>query len=155
MTPWQTGGIAFGMLAYAVAWTWGGRTERLGAVVLLLFCMISTITFRWETGGIYLTAIVEDCLRLLIFGWLSFRVDRWWPLVITAALTLMVLLYAAQLLDPAVTQLAVASANIGLGFIIDLTLLLSVWERWLAGEPAAGPAAWAKAVRRATHGAAV
>ena len=32
-------------------------------------------------------------------------------------------------------------------WLINLTLLLGVWERWLAGEPPAAPAAWAKAAR--------
>ena len=147
MTPWQVGGLLFGFVAYAVAWAWGGRPERLGAGVLLFACLLSSLSYRWEIGGLYLAAMAQDSVRLLIFGWLCFRSDRWWPLVTTAALGLMVLMYVIRLLDPAFSHFAMASGHVGLGYLIDLALLLGVCERWLAGEPPAGPAAWAKAAR--------
>ncbi|MDQ7813907.1 MAG: hypothetical protein RDU12_14470 [Brevundimonas sp.] len=147
MTPWQTCGIAFGFLAYAVAWVWGGRLERFGAGVLLFSCLLAFLTYQWEVGGHYPVAMALDSVRLLVFGWLCFRLDRWWPFVVTAAIGLMVMGYVLRLLDPTFSHLAMASAHIGLGYLIDLALLLGVFERWLAGEPAAGPAAWAKADR--------
>lgn len=147
MTPWQFGGIAFGLVAYAVAWVWGGRPERLAAGILLSYCLLSPMTYKWHVDGVYQISIAEDITRLLIFGWMCLRADRWWPFVITAAIALMVLVYVIQLLNPAVTQYAAASAQIGLGYVVDLTLLLSVFERRLAGEPPAGPAAWAAADR--------
>ena len=147
MTPWQVGGLLFGFVAYAVAWAWGGRPERLGAGVLLFACLLSSLSYRWEIGGLYLAAMAQDSVRLLIFGWLCFRSDRWWPLVTTAALGLMVLMYVIRLLDPAFSHFAMASGHVGLGYLIDLALLLGVWERRLAGEPPAGPAAWAAADR--------
>ena len=146
-TPWQVGGMALGMTAYFVAWIWGGRPERLAAGVLLFFCLLSSLTFRWEGGELYLIGMVQDFVRLLIFGWLCLRFDRWWALVMTAVLGQMVFVYVAQLLAPALTQYAVASALVGLGYLLDLTLLLSVFERRLAGDQPAAPAAWAAADR--------
>ncbi|HYC98637.1 hypothetical protein [Brevundimonas sp.] len=143
-TPWQVAGLVLGLVAYAVAWVWGGRPERLAAAVLLFACLFWGATYRWGADGFYLH-MAGDCVRLLIFGWLCIRLDRWWPFGITAALALMVFMYFARLLDSTVTQYAVASAHVGLGYLIDLTLLLSVFERGLAGEPPAGAAAWARA----------
>ncbi len=139
--------MVFGLIVYAVVWVRGGRPERTGAGVLLLACLLSEITYRWEVDGHYPGGMVQDCVRFLIFAWMSFRVDRWWLLVMTAANGLLVLVYVLRFVDPAVSQYALASAHVGLGYLIDLTLLLGVCERWLAGEPAAGPAAWAKANR--------
>lgn len=146
-TSWQVGGMVLGMAAYTVAWLRGGRPERLAAGILLFFCLLSSMTFRWEGGGHYLIGMAQGAVRLLVFGWLCLRFDRWWLMVIAAALAQMVFVYVAQLLTPALTQFAVASALVGLGYLLDLTLLLSVFERRLAGEPPAGPAAWAAADR--------
>lgn len=147
MTAWQVGGLVFGMAAYAVAWGWGGRPERLAAGVLVLVALVSSSTYTWQVDGFRLASMALDLARHLVFGWMCFRFDRWWLFPVTAGLALMVFLHVARLLDPAFTQYALASAHVGLGYLIDLALLLSVWERWLAGERAAGPVAWAKAVR--------
>lgn len=153
MTVWQNVGVALGLLAYAVAWLWGGRPERCGAVFLLVVCMISTLTSGSQIGGFNLASLLVDIARLAAFGWLCLRFDRWWPLVVTAGITLMIIVQGAKLIDPSISQYAVGSADVGLGYVIDLALLLSVFERWLAGEKAAGPAAWAKAARRRRRGA--
>ena len=147
MTAWQFSGLAFGLVAYAAAWLRGGRPERFGAAVLLIVCMISSIIFTWRIGGFHLPALLLDVGRLLVFGWLCLWSDRWWPFVATASIGLMVVVQGARLVDPSISQYAVASADVGLGFLLDLALLLGPWERRLAGEPPAGPAAWAKAER--------
>ncbi|HYC98636.1 hypothetical protein [Brevundimonas sp.] len=145
MTPWQIGGLWLSLGAYTVAWLRGGSPERLAAGVLLLNFLLSSLTYQWQVGGFHLAATIEDCVCLLILGWLCFRSDRWWPIVATAALALTVLTHIVKLLDPAFSQYAAASARIGLGYLIDLALLLGVWERQLAGAPPAGQAAWARA----------
>lgn len=147
MTVWQLVGFAFGLPVYAAAWVLGGRTERLGAAVLLIACMTGAIIVRWQIVGLHLPMLAMDTLRLIIFGWLCLMSGRWWPFVATAAMALTVLVQGARVFDPTITQYAVASAAVGLGYLIDLALLLGVFERWLAGEPPAGPAAWAKAIR--------
>lgn len=146
-TSWQVVGMALGLVAYAVAWVWGGRPERFAAGVLIVVCMVSMIVFRWQIGGFHLPALLLDIGRLLVFGWFCLRTDRWWPFVVTASIGLMVFVQSARLVDPSISQYAAASAGVGLGYLIDLALLLGVWERRLAGELAAGPAAWAAADR--------
>lgn len=143
--------MALGLMAYAVAWAWGGRPERFGTGVLVLSTMLSVITYTWEVDGFYPAGMAQDCARFLIFGWLCLRADRWWLLVNTAAQVLLILAWALRLMDPGFSQLALASAGVGLGYLIDLSVLLGVWERWLAGERAEGPAAWAAAASRRRH----
>lgn len=147
MTVWQLVGFVFGLPVYALAWVLGGRAERIGAAVLLIVCMLDTIIFRWQIAGLHLPMLAADTVRLIIFGWLCLSSDRWWPLMATAAMGLMVLVQAARVLDPTITQYAVASAGVGLGYLIDLALLLGVLERRLAGEPPAARAAWTQAKR--------
>lgn len=144
LTPWQIAGFAFALAVYAVAWTWGGRVERFVAGVLIIDLLITRLTFNWTTGD-YLAAQVQDCVRLMIFGWLCFRSNRWWLLVITTTQGLMVFMDGARLLSPVVSHLALASSHVGLLYLCDLALLLGVWERWLAGEAPASQAAWAQA----------
>ena len=143
MTPWQIAGIAFGLVVYPLAWFWGGRPERLGAGVLLFSCLLSMATFY--RGN--LASMLLDGGSLLIFGWLCFRSDRWWPFVAAASGVLTALLYVIMVRDPAFSQYALVSAQIGLEFLIDLALLLGVCERALAGKPPAGPGAWIAANR--------
>jgi hypothetical protein len=145
MTAWQFSGFAFGLIAYAVGWIWGGRPERFAAGVLIVACMVSTIIFRWQIGGFHLPALLLDVVRLLVFGWFSLRSDRWWPFVATASIGLMVFVQGARLVDPSISQYAVASADVGLGFLLDLALLLGACERRLAGETRVAPSAWNKA----------
>ncbi|WP_332658035.1 hypothetical protein [Brevundimonas sp.] len=147
MTIWVAVGVCLGMAAYAVAWIWGGRTERFAAAVMLLHFAVAamSIIYGWEGAGLYLPRTIADYVRLLIFGWLCLRSDRWWPLLMTAALVLMVVAEVVGLNNPEIAQWGVVSAQIGFGYIVDLTLLLSVCERWLAGEPSARHAAWVRA----------
>jgi hypothetical protein len=145
LTIWNFVGIWLGLVAYAVAWVWGGRAERFAAGVLLACCLLSFITYKWEIGGFHPASFAENCARLLIFGWLCLRSDRWWTFVITAALALILLVDVLALLDPDFSVMEAMSAQVGLGYVIDLTLLFSVFERWLADEAPAGRAAWAAA----------
>jgi hypothetical protein len=147
MTIWIVLGVCLGMAAYAVAWFWGGRTERLAAAVMLLHFAVAamSIIYMWERNGIDLPRKIDDSVRLLVFVWICFRSDRWWPFLMTAGLALMVLVDVVVVLDPAVSRVGAVSAQVGLGYLVDLTLLFSVCERRLAGEEPAGRAAWARA----------
>ncbi|RZJ02884.1 MAG: hypothetical protein EON89_13705 [Brevundimonas sp.] len=136
-----------GVAIYVVTWFRGGRPERFAAAVMLVVCVLITLNFvlTWDAGGDRRPGKIADVIRLLIFGWLSFRSDRWWPLLTTAAIALLVVADVIGLLDPTLSQWAISSAKIGLGYLADLTLLLGVGERWLAGEAPAGRDAWARA----------
>jgi len=131
-----------GMTAYSVAWLRGGHTERFAAGVLSFELLLSWLTHRWRIGDVYVAASVQIIVVVLIFGWLSVRSPRWWPIVAMAALVLVLLLRGMALVDPNLAQIQVGSAMVGLWYLIDLTLLAGVFERWLAGEAPVGPSRW-------------
>ena len=147
MTLWQSGGLAFSYVVYAVAWLWGGRPERFGVGVLLLNSLIASRAYAWPVGGFYPGFAVTDVASFLIFGWWCLRSDRWWPMVAASGLGLIVFGRVLRLVEPALSHDAMVSAHIGLGYVFHLALLLGVWERGLAGEGPAGSAAWFKAKR--------
>lgn len=147
MTLWQSGGLAFGYVVYAIAWFRGGRPERFGAGVLLLSSLVASRANAWPVGGFHPGFAGSDIASFLIFGWWCLRSDRWWPMVVASALGLTVLGLFLRLVEPALSHDAMVSAHIGLGYVFHLALLLGVWERGLAGERPAGPAAWSKAER--------
>ncbi|HEY0600655.1 hypothetical protein [Brevundimonas sp.] len=147
MTLWQSGGLAFGYLVCAVAWFRGGRPERFAAGVLVLGGLLAGPANAWRVGGVFPLWLALDGGSLLIFVWLAFRSDRWWPMVAASSYGLIVLAQAIRLTDPTFSHYAMVSAHVGLGYVTDLSLLFGVWERWLAGEQPRGPAAWATAQR--------
>ena len=124
-----------GFTALVVAWLKGGHTERFGVAVLFVGYMLSMHTYTWQVGGdIYWAAAVQDLAATLIFGWLALRASRWWPLVMTALFALVMLVHLFTIMDPDLSEFAAMSAQIGLNTLINVTLLASVVERWLAGE---------------------
>lgn len=148
MTVWQIGETWFWIAACAVAWIWGGRPERFAAGLLLLDEYVSMhLTFHWRIEHAYSLAVATYCGMLLVFGWMALRGRRWWPLAMTAILGLVLATYGLKLGNPTLSHFAAASARVGLFYLMDLALLVSVLERWLAGERPAGPAAWIRAER--------
>lgn len=134
------------MAAYAVAWFWGGRTERFAAAVMLMHFAVQVMSiYGLEVAGIYLLRQIGDYVRVLIFGWLCFRSNRWWPFLMAAACGLLGLVDVVAALDPDISHNGAVSAKIGLGYLGSLTLMLSVVERILAGELPAAREAWARA----------
>jgi hypothetical protein len=147
VTIWGVVGVCLGMAAYPVAWFWGGRPERFAAAVMLLHFAVAAMSYayQWEFHGLHLPRIIDDYVRLLIFGWFCLRANRWWPFLMTAAMALAAMVDVVAFLDPSVSRWDAATAKIGLGYVLDLTLLLSVFERMVAGEPPAVRAAWVRA----------
>lgn len=147
MTVWQSAGLWFGLVVYAVAWLRGGHPERLGAGLLLLTNLSAELANAWEVGAYRPGFMIMDAASLLIFGGLWFRSNRWWPAVAASGYGLIVLVQAIRVMDPTFSHYAMVSAKVGLWYVVDLALLFGVWERWLAGEAPAARAAWAKATR--------
>lgn len=124
-----------GFAAIIVAWLKGGHTERFGASVLVIAYMLSMHTYTWQIGNdIYWAAAAQDLIITVVFGWLALRSSRWWPLVMTALFALVMLVHLLTIVDPDLSELAAMSAQVGLNTLINVTLLASVCERWLAGE---------------------
>lgn len=122
------------LIGYPVCWLKGGHPERFGVVVLLLSYLVSSQTYLWRIDNFYFGSAAADLVLLVIFGWMALTADRWWPLAVTAGLTLCMMVHLLTIISPDLSRYAATSAQIGLWILIDLTLLAGVVERWLAGE---------------------
>lgn len=136
MTVFALASHLLGFVAYIVGWLKGGHPERVAATALMISYAVSSITFRWRVGDFYWASAAGELTLMLIFGWLAFRSDRWWPFVTTAALALIMLVHGLTLFAPDLSAYAAQSAQVGLWLVIDTALLAGVGERWLAGEAA-------------------
>ncbi|HYC74213.1 hypothetical protein [Brevundimonas sp.] len=124
------------LVAVVAAWMKGGHPERLGAVSTIVVFAVSFWTHELMIGPFYAGDAVLDLFLTAFFVWMALTRDRWWPLAMSAIMTLTVLVYVAALVVPGVGPYAVMSARVGLGLLTTLILLAGVGERWLAGERA-------------------
>lgn len=144
MTPIMLASAMIKWAVVALAWLRGGHTERLAAVIVLLDHAVTRVTTRLPGGDVL--SVTSECVVAAFFVWLALRSNRWWILVATAALVLCVLVIILDWTHPGVSRNTAISARIGLWWVINLSLLAGVWERWLAGEPAVSARrAWRRA----------
>ena len=123
-------------LSITVGWLRGGHPERFGAMVLLLDYLATELAIHGHIREIHLVALTQDLVVMLIFGGLSLRAARWWPLVVTASLALCVLVRSIGLVNPDLSRFAMLSAVLGFWLLIYTAMLAGVVERRLAGEAA-------------------
>lgn len=116
-----------------LCWLRGGRPERLCAALLLWSHLALGPSLTLNIGDVYLDTIAEDALQFLLFGWLAFRAERWWPLVATAAMVLTLVVHACTIWTD-ISWAAAVSARVGLAILEYVALLAGVAERWMAGE---------------------
>lgn len=122
--------------AFAFAWLRGGHPERFGVAVLLTGAMIEVFIVRWQIGELEVGIAGTQAVLLTVFARMAFTSERWWPLVVTACLVLIIMVHLLTVLTP-LSFYAAMSARVGLWLLLHVVLLVSVGERWLAGEPAA------------------
>ena len=125
-------------LSFVIGWWRGGRTERFAVAVL--FCDYAFTRLTTGMAGAHQMVAVAELVVTLIFVWMAFTSDRWWTLVTSAALALCALVFVLEWANPGLSLSAAISAQSGLWFLVYLSLLAGVAERWLAGEKAAGDA---------------
>lgn len=125
--------VAF-FAAMIAGWLRGGHPERFAVAALLLGQLVIDNTYDdWLIGDVYMDSAIEDVLKTLFFGWLVFRLDRWWPFVVTVAMVLTVLVHILTIVTD-ISWAAAVSARVGLELLAYLALLGGVAERWMAGE---------------------
>jgi hypothetical protein len=147
ISPFQIFYYSFSLLVFALAWLKGGHAERFGVTVLIIAWIVSFAP-PLMIGRLHADHAVEDVLLMLVFGWLALKGDRWWPLVMTAAMALTVLVHVSMVLVPDLDRRADVAARLGLGVLTSLSLLLGVFERWLAGErPVSESVRWRRVER--------
>ena len=126
-------------LSFVIGWWRGGRTERFAVAVL--FCDYAFTRLTTGMAGAHQMVAVAELVVTLIFVWMAFTSDRWWTLVTSAALALCALVFVLEWANPGLSLSAAISAQSGLWFLVYLSLLAGVAERWLAGEKAVGDTA--------------
>ena len=125
-----------GILAIGCGWLRGGHPERFGALVLFLDILVTRVGDDLNLRLVAPLPATQDFIVMLIFAWLAFRTDRWWPIVVTGLLALCVLVRALGILHPDMSTYAMLSAILGLWILLYAVVLAGVVERWLAGERA-------------------
>lgn len=131
--------------SFAGAWLRGGHTERLAVAVLFWDHALTRLTVGM-TSGHDLVGVSELAVAL-IFLWIALRHRRWWTLVAAAALALCVMVFVLEWTTSHLSINAAISGRIGLWYVVHLSLLAGVVERWLAGERAVSDtAAWRRRI---------
>lgn len=139
VTPFLLASLILAWVSFVVGWLRGGHIERFAVAVL--FCDYALTRMTTGMAGAHELVAASEFVLAVIFAWLAFRSDRWWALVASGALMLCVLVFLLEWTNPDLPRDAAISARSGLWFVIPLSLLAGVAERWLAGEPAASDAA--------------
>lgn len=137
MTPFVLATMILKWTTLGFGWLRGGHVERLAVTVL--FCDHAISRAMVGLSGGYRIVIASECVVAAIFVWLALRSGRWWTLVASAALLLCILVFVLEWVQPDVSRKAAMSARIGLWWVISLSLMIGVWERWLAGEAPVSP----------------
>lgn len=141
MTPFQLAALFLTVTTIAVAWARGGHPERMGAAAILIWVTISVATPDWlhsiVLGDVSIFEAALELGLLVVFLGMAMKGRRWWPFAASAVMTLSVMVYLAQFLVADLDRRAEISAHVGLTIALNLTLLVGVFERWLAGEPPA------------------
>ena len=142
-------------IAFAIAWLRGGHPERFGVAVLLTGAMIEIFIVHWQIGELEIGIAGTQAVLLAVFARMAFRSVRWWPMVVTGCLVLILMVHLLTVLTP-LSFYAAMSARVGLWLLLHVILLAGVAERWLAGEPAVSRTRrWRRrSPRRQTGGAA-
>jgi len=134
ITPFLLASLILAWVSFVTAWLRGGHTERFAVAVL--FCDYALTRMTTGMAGAHELVAVSESVLAVIIAWLAFRSDRWWTLVAAGALMLCVLVFVLEWTNPDLPRNAAISARSGLWFVIPLSLLAGVVERWLAGERA-------------------
>lgn len=143
-SPFFVANLVLFHLAVGVCWLRGGHPERFGVAVLIVDHLATTVFAEYgPVGQAYVSDLGRDVAVALVFGWLALRADRWWPIAVTAGVALSALVQLMGMVTPALPRYAVLSALLGLWILIYTLMIVSVAERWLAGERAvSGTAVW-------------
>ncbi len=118
--------LLLSVLGYALAR--GGRTERLGALILfvgslLSYAALSPAAKRW--ADVELSVLAVDLAILVAFVILALKSDRYWPIWIASLQLIGVLAHFAKLAEPAMMRTGYA-------------FILAVWSYPMLALIAAG-----------------
>lgn len=152
MTPVQLFYFLSMLAILTLAAVRGGHPERQAAIMLSASYVLALLVNAGQSGRL---PVGEMLIDLALFGgliWLTLKHDRWWTLVATANMILVLIAHAALILNPELSQRDNTGTKWVFGLIVYYSLLGGVVERWLAGEAAVGLRLRSKAARAWTPG---
>ena len=115
---------------------WLGRwPERAAAVAMALAWFASAVVLnKVRLWGVDTTVMLVDVALFATITTIALRSDRWWPMVASAFLGLVVLIHLAVILDPKIWGRSYfVAANI-FSYLTMLTLLAGALTRAARGE---------------------
>jgi hypothetical protein len=121
-------------LAFVIAWSKGGRPERLATAVLVVDYLQSATISRLAVPHAHAIATALEGVPTVVFLWLAFTCDRWWLLVASAAMVLINLTGLLGFVHPEVSFYGAASAKLALWTLVHLAMIGGAGERWASGE---------------------
>ncbi|MNU29756.1 hypothetical protein D3C71_182340 [compost metagenome] len=122
----------------ALCWRFGGAPERKAAGMLLAAYVLSLVLGGIRVEGLKVAVVAADVLLACGLLWLALNFRRWWLLIAAANALLVVIAHGTVFLEPDIHQRAYIAYRMLPGLVIPLAAGFGAWERWLAGEPAAG-----------------
>ena len=128
LPPWIW--IAFLSSVTLAALLGGGRSERIGAVVIFggWVATVGLEHHRWrepQWGMIGVDAVVLVLLLLL-----SLRSSRWWPIWATGFQLLALVTHVARFVDPKLGAWAYITAALIWGYMLVAALAVGTYHRW-------------------------
>lgn len=114
------------VLACAVAFAWGGRTERIGGAIIAFGVLATPILQdrRWDNVDLGLLGI--DIVQMLAFIALALISARLWAVSAAALMVLVVMVHFATLFDGAGQIFPYISAFHAVGYLVLLSLIVGV-----------------------------
>lgn len=107
----------------------GGQVERLGGFVLIGAQGVDPV-LDWliphHPRGIFLSHLILDAVLCALFLIISLRVDRVWPMVITALQGVLLIAHPIRLLLPSIESYTYGVMQTALSWLMPFVLLMAV-----------------------------
>lgn len=130
------------VLTCAVAFAWGGRTERIGAAIIAFGILATPIIQdrRWDHVDLGLLGI--DIVQMLAFVVLAFISARLWAVSAAALMVLVVMVHLATLFQGAGQIFPYISAFNAVGYLVLVCLIVGVIQSRKRVPAAAASGPW-------------
>lgn len=120
----------FNALGFGVLLRWGGRPERVAAMLMIAFIAATPFASALRIGDWRIGTALCDLVLLIGLLVLSERHGRWWLIFAASAQLVVVVTHVVPIL--ASDEFALAGYFLRLGFwlLISITLFFGAWEAW-------------------------
>ncbi|MBA3999165.1 hypothetical protein [Brevundimonas sp.] len=121
------------LIALALLLRFGGRQDRLGAVVFTGALIITPFVDHILWGSWKAGAACVDALMLIGFWTLAERYDRWWLVMAAGFQLIAVITFVIPWFQPGAYFIWTGvTLRIGVWLLLSITLFIGAWEAWAA-----------------------